>query len=166
MRVLNKNTISQEIEYINKVLRGKKRGFKKVALEDYNKADTELLEELKALGYVKVKNQIIRTDDITKSNIEVIEPSRYVENTVTDHRDKTLSNVDTNKLNILLDNLEELLKLVPKYNSCIYRSNNNKVISIRVDEGLYNELKHRALRDNTTATELFNKALEEYLGKY
>lgn len=173
MRILNNDTILEEVDYINKVLRGKKRGFKKVALEDYEIDDLELLEQLKALGYVKVKNQLVREIDITNSNIEVIEPSRQVIEPIIEKNNKTitkvkeeekaLSKIDTSKLNLLLDNLDQLLNLIPKNRNTIYRSKDNRNISIRLDSGLYEELKHRAKRDNKTITELFNLALEEYL---
>lgn len=173
MRVLNNDKLLEEIEYINKVLRGKKRGFKKIALEDYRVDDLELLEQLKALGYVKVKNQLVREVNITNSNIEVIEPSRQVIEAITEENnkvvpeikdeEKALSNINTSKLNLLLDNLDQILKLIPKHKDVIYRSNDNRNISIRLDTGLYEELKHRAKLRNKTITELFNLALEEYL---
>lgn len=168
MRILDKNTVQLEIEYIMKTLRGKKRGFKRIALEDYNKTDKELLEDLNELGYTKIKNEIVRTVDITNSNIEVIEPDRQVIEPVkevlnlTTVETKVLSNFNQEKLNLLLDNLDSLLRLIPKENS-IYRSNDNRVVSIRLDSGLYNEAKHRAENSNITVTELFNRALESYL---
>lgn len=173
MRILNNDTVAEEIDYINKVLRGKKRGFKKIALEDYGINDLELLEQLKVLGYVKVKNKLVRDIDITNSNIEVIEPSRQVvepireeNNKVTPgvkEEEKALSNIDNNKLRLLLDNIDKILNLIPQHRNTIYRNNDNRNISIRLDDGLYKELKHRAKRDNKTITELFNLALEEYL---
>lgn len=164
----NINNIEQEVEYINKVLRGKKRGFGRIAKEDYGVNDIILLDVFKANGYQKVKNQIVRTIDITDSNIEVIEPNRQViepikeVTTIIPEKEAALININTEKLNVLLDNLEDLLKLIPKENS-IYRSNDNRVVSIRLDSGLYNESKHRAEMCNITVTELFNRALENYL---
>lgn len=170
MRVLNNNKLLEEIEYINKVLRGKKKGFKKIALEDYKVNDLELLEQLKSLGYVKVKNQLIREVNITNDNIEVIEPSRQiieetveVNNPKVNDEERVLSNINTSKLNLLLDNLDQILNLIPKHKDVIYRSSDNRNISIRLDTGLYEELKHRAKSKNKTITELFNLALEEYL---
>ena len=172
MRILNNNTAAEEVEYINKVLRQKKRGFKRIALEDYGINDLELLDRLNSLGYTKVKNVISRTVDITNSNIDVIYPHRLdTEPIIEDNKEgateeTALSNVNTDKLNILLDNLESLLKLIPKHNNTLWRSNDNRNISIRLDSGLYAEIKHRAERDGVTATELFNRAVEEYLNKY
>lgn len=168
MRILDRATVYTEIEYINKVLRSKKRGFRRIALEDYNKTDKELIEALNELGYTKIKNEIVRTVDITNSNIEVIEPHRQVIEPVEEVLNvapvetKAIANINEEKLNLLLDNLDNLLKLIPKENS-IYRSNDNRVVSIRLDSGLYNEAKYRADICNITVTELFNKALENYL---
>lgn len=171
MRLINNNNVELEVAYINKVLKSKKRGFKRIAEEDYNIQDSELLELLKSLGYTKVKSIISRTLDITNSNVEVIEDVRQdikpLEEVAEVKNESTaLTNVDTNKLNLLLDNLDSILKLIPaKDNNTIYRSNDNRTISIRLDTGLYNEIKHRAERDNTTATELFNRAIEKYLNE-
>ena len=62
----------------------------------------------------------------------------------------------------ILNNLDQLLKLVPKNNNCIYRNNVIEVRSLRVDTGLYEELKHRAESKNKTISELLNIALEQY----
>ena len=36
MRLLNKDNILEQVEYINKILRGKKKGFTRIATEDFN----------------------------------------------------------------------------------------------------------------------------------
>ncbi|MDU2374302.1 MAG: hypothetical protein E7D52_07100 [Peptoniphilus harei] len=173
MRVLNNSTLLEEIEYINKVLRSKKRGFKKIALEDYGVDDLELLEQLNVLGYVKVKNKVVRELNITNSNIEIIEPSRQVIEPIIKKNSKSipsikeddnaLAKIDNDKLKLLLDNLDHLLKLIPKHKNVIYRSNNNSNISLRLDSGLYKELKVRAERNNKTISEMLNLVLEQYL---
>lgn len=173
MRVLNNSTLLEEIEYINKVLRSKKRGFKKIALEYYGVDDLELLEQLNVLGYVKVKNKVVRELNITNSNIEIIEPSRQVIEPIIKKNSKSipsikeddnaLAKIDNDKLKLLLDNLDHLLKLIPKHKNVIYRSNNNSNISLRLDSGLYKELKVRAERNNKTISEMLNLVLEQYL---
>ena len=173
MRVLNNSTLLEEIEYINKVLRSKKRGFKKIALEDYGVDALELLEQLNVLGYVKVKNKVVRELNITNSNIEIIEPSRQVIEPIIKKNSKSipsikeddnaLAKIDNDKLKLLLDNLDHLLKLIPKHKNVIYRSNNNSNISLRLDSGLYKELKVRAERNNKTISEMLNLVLEQYL---
>ena len=177
MREVKNENIFEEIEYINKELRRKKRGFKKIAFEEYSLNDTDLLEILKGYGYTKIKNQFLRAENITSENIEVIEFDRQVIEPVKDvlevdtvettdiipaSETTELSNIDTTKLNLLLDHLDHLLKLIPKEN-CIYRSNIISVKTLRVDSGLYEELRHRAEAKNETISELLNKAIENYL---
>lgn len=176
MRTINKDNFIEEIEYINKHLRQKKRGLKKIALDDYNKTDQDLIAEIKEFGYTKVKNQFISEG----CNIEVIYPMRQIDITeverVTHIPDKAvkeevkggtlevLNDVDMNKFVKLLNNIDDILELIPKKrDGVIYKSGKNEVRSIRVDIGLYEELKSRASEQGTTATELFNKALEEFL---
>ena len=159
MREVRNENVIEEIEYINKVLRQKKRGFKKLAFEDYCLDDKDLLKILEHHGYTKIKNKFVRTVDITNSNIEVIEPNRQVIETT------ELSNIDTTKLNLLLDNLDHLLKLIPK-EKCIYRNNIIGVRTLRLDTGLYEELKHRSELKNETISELLNIAIENYLNDF
>lgn len=35
MRLLNKDNILEQVEYINKILRGKKKGFNRISMEDF-----------------------------------------------------------------------------------------------------------------------------------
>lgn len=178
MRTINKDNLIEEVEYINKHLRQKKRGLKKIALEDYNKTDQEIIAELKEFGYTKVKNQFMSE----KCNIEVIYPMRQTGITdgdgVTHIREEVikeeakggalevLNDVDMNKFVKLLNNIDDILELIPqKREGLIYKNGKNEVRSIRVDIGLYEELKARAKEQGTTATELFNKALEGFLNK-
>ena len=169
MREVRNENVIEEIEYINKVLRQKKRGFKKLAFEDYCLDDKDLLKILEHHGYTKIKNKFVRTVDITNSNIEVIEPNRQVIEPVKETKEiiqvketTELSNIDTTKLNLLLDNLDHLLKLIPK-EKCIYRNNIIGVRTLRLDTGLYEELKHRSELKNETISELLNIAIENYL---
>lgn len=79
---------------------------------------------------------------------------------------EVLNDVDINKFVKLLNNIDDILELIPqKREGIIYKSGKNEVRSIRIDTGLYEELKNRATEKGTTATELFNKALEEFLSK-
>lgn len=126
-------------------------------------------EEMRILN----DHTLVEEIDITNSNIEVIEAIRQdvepiikdnIENiTKVKEEENALSKIDTSKLNLLLDKLDQILNLIPKNKDLIYRSNDNRNISLRLDTGLYEELKHRAKRDNKTISELFNLVLEEYL---
>lgn len=175
MRIINSDNLLQEVEYINAHLRKKKRGFKKIALEDYGREDQDIIEQLKGFGYTKIKNQFVAEE----CNIEVIYPVRQIDITevedvtqqfeIENKNNKSLdifNRVDIAKFTKLLNNLDDILDLIPKYNNdVIFKSGKNEVRSIRIDTGLYEELKNRAAVSGVTATELFNKALEEYLKK-
>lgn len=176
MRTINKDNLIEEVEYINKHLRQKKRGFKKIALDDYNKIDQDLIAELKEFGYTKIKNQFMSEE----CNIEAIYPMRQIDITEVESVThipeevikevpkggalEVLNDVDINKFVKLLNNIDDILELIPtKRDGVIYKSGKSEVRSIRVDIGLYEEIKSRAREQGTTATEMFNKALEEFL---
>ena len=72
---------------------------------------------------------------------------------------------DNPKLELLLENIDSLLKLIPKENS-IYKSNIITIKTLRVDEGLYEELRKRAELNNNTISELLNNAIENYLDTF
>lgn len=107
--------------------------------------------------------------DITNSNTVVIEQvsNEEIPNEVKPNNkseEKSLANIDLDmeKLNVLLNNLDNLLNLIPKHNNCIFRSGENKPVTLRIDAGLYEELKQRAALKNKTISELLNSALEQY----
>lgn len=177
MRVINSDNFIVEIEYINKHLRQKKRGFKKIALEDYGREDQDITEQLKGFGYTKIKNQFVAEE----CNIEVIYPMRQIDITevedVTQHfnvepeENKSIdifNKVDIEKFTKLINNIDDILSLIPDRNNSdvIFRSGKSEVKSIRIDTGLYAEIKNRAAVQGVTATELFNNALEDFLKKY
>ena len=119
------------------------------------------------------KNKCIKEGDlfvlknITDNNTVVIEeiPSEQVPIKITAHNkleEKAMVNIDKDKLNLLLNNIDELIKLIPKHNNCIFRSGENKPVTLRIDSGLYDELKQRAALKNKTISELLNLALEKY----
>ena len=110
--------------------------------------------------------------DITNSNTVVIEqvPNEEIPNEINEVKpnnkseEKSLANTDLDmeKLNVLLNNLDSLLNLIPKHNNCIFRIGENKPVTLRIDAGLYEELKQRAALKNKTISELLNSALEQY----
>lgn len=81
----------------------------------------------------------------------------------------TYNDVDIDKLNLLLSNLDKILKLIPTditSNITELRSGINNVCSFRIDTGLYKAVKERASRDNINIADIINKALEDYLNNY
>ncbi|MBU3195028.1 ribbon-helix-helix domain-containing protein [Clostridium algidicarnis] len=71
-------------------------------------------------------------------------------------------------MNLLLSNLDNLLKLVPSNmtSNSEYRSGLNDVKSFRIDTGLYAEVKNRSAKNNINIAEILNRALEDYLKNY
>lgn len=77
--------------------------------------------------------------------------------------------IDYSKLKTLLDNIDDILKLINKSSNSNLkkiRSGNTKVTSLRVDEGIYEQVKDRAIKDKINISEILNIALEDYLNKY
>ena len=77
--------------------------------------------------------------------------------------------IDYSKLKTLLDNIDDILKLINKSSNSNLkkiRSGNTKVTSLRVDEGIYEQVKERAIKDKINISEILNIALEDYLNKY
>ena len=149
-------------------------------------------KRLLRLNYKKIDNQYIKnditsniTEDNTKDIIDNITPSKTYQNEPQEvyTNDNIISvaeevqsitkaiegNIDIDKLSLLLDNLDSLLKLIPKDNITIntgLRSGKTEVKSLRIDTGLYESIKDRAIRDNTHISNIVNKALEDYLNNY
>lgn len=88
-----------------------------------------------------------------------------------DEREDYIRNDDIyfTKLRILLDNIDDILKLIGKSNGSNIkkiRSGSTKVTSLRVDEGIYEKIKEKAIKDKINIGEIINIALEDYLNKY
>lgn len=111
-----------------------------------NKPDVVKVEEIKATSNY---NDI--TSNITKENN---------------------SNIDMDKLNILLNNLDELIKLIPSNitrnntSNITINSNKNNVHSLRINDEIYDHIKARAKKENISISSIINKALLDYLNNY
>ena len=81
-----------------------------------------------------------------------------------------LNNFDADKLNLLLNNLDGLIKLVNKKettsNITSLRSKDNRTTSLRIDTGLFEKAKQKAKDNDMTIGEILNRALEDYLNNY
>lgn len=105
--------------------------------------------------------------DIT-SNITEVEPvikqdKEEVNNSI------AIDKVNIDKLNLLLDNLDNVLKLVEKQDITSNITIENKettVKTLRVNTELYNKIKDKAIKENKTIGSILNKALLDYLNKY
>jgi len=78
-----------------------------------------------------------------------------------------LNDFDADKLNLLLNNLDGLLKLVEvndtSHNITSLRSGDNRTTSLRIDTGLFEKAKQKAKDNDMTIGEILNRALEDYL---
>ena len=83
--------------------------------------------------------------------------------------DSKYEDINFFKLKLLLDNIDDILEVINKNNSNKakkIRSGNTKVTSLRVDEGIYEQVKNKSIKDKINISEIINVALEDYLNKY
>lgn len=160
----DKDNIDEIVEFINKEL-ATGRAMSKIELEEFGANERVIHKRLGRLGYKKIDNQYRLEEDITH-NITVTDKPKQVKkgSNITSN-----TNLDMDKLNLLLENLDKILKLIPTditRNITSKRSGNNEVRSLRIDTGLYEAIKDRASRDNINISAIVNKALEDYLNNY
>ena len=80
-----------------------------------------------------------------------------------------LQNVDIDKLNLLLNNIDVLLELVKKKadtSSITIESKETRVTSLRINEEVYKLIKDRAAKENKSISDIVNRALIDYLNNY
>lgn len=133
--------------------------------------ESSIRKKLNKNGYKREGNKFVPREGVTSNITEVQEDFKEVE--IIEVKEDTGAmalNIDMDKLNILLNNLDKLLRLVPNdditSNITKYKSGDNKTISLRCDSGLYEAIKQRAKRDNINIADIINKALEDYLKNY
>lgn len=105
--------------------------------------------------------------DIT-SNITYVKPvikqdKEEVNNSI------AIDKVDIEKLNLLLNNLDDILNLVSNKDITSNITIDNKettVKTLRVNTELYNKIRNKAVKENKTIGSILNKALLDYLNKY
>ena len=187
----NIDNIDNIVNVINEELR---KGHTMASIEKdlFNVNPRVIHKRLLRLNYKKIDNKYIKKDithniskDNTKDIIDNITPSETHQNepqevytndniiSVAEEVQSTTKaiegNIDIDKLSLLLDNLDSLLKLIPKDNitsNTGLRSGKTEVRSLRIDTGLYENIKSRAIRDNIHISDIVNKALEDYLNNY
>lgn len=184
MRLLNKDNILEQVEYINKILRGKKKGFTRIATEDFNIASEELLNQLKSFGYSKVKNQFVLQD---VGQVDIVEEGQSVRQDVvyskTDvivlpKKDNVVP-VEKENYKKLMSNFDILMEMIEKYkkNNEIpvsdivvqlpYESDKNYKASIRIHKEVFEEFKVFCSKHKEfSQKELISMALVEYMEKY
>lgn len=109
--------------------------------------------------------------DDTTSNITVA-PVEEVAISKEDTTSNTTlpENIDFNKLNLLLNNIDKILKLVDAKEgttSNITIENTETVVtSLRINKEIYGLVKERSSKSNTSISTIVNKALLDYLNNY
>lgn len=108
-------------------------------------------------------------DNITSNTTEVLQEVAVAKEDTTSNITE-LNNIDVEKLNLLLNNIDGLLKLVEvkdtTSNITSMRSGDNRTTSLRIDTGLFEQAKQKAKANDMSIGEILNRALEDYLNNY
>lgn len=188
MRLLNKDNILEQVEYINKILRGKKRGFTRIATEDFNMTSEELLNQLKLFGYSKSKNQFVLQDEgQSVLQVNIVDEGQGVgqdvvhnesEVIVLPKKDNALP-LEKGNYKKLMSNFDVLMEMIEKYKKTNevpvsdivvqlpYESDKNYKTSIRIHKEVFEEFKLFCSKHKEfSQKELISMALLEYMNKY
>ena len=161
----DKNNIDEIVGFINRELETG-RPMNNIELEEFGVNERVIHKRLLRIGYKKIDNQYRLQDGITSNITEKPKVINKVKNESNITRN---SDLDMDKLNLLLANIDKILKLIPTdttSNITHLKSGSNEVRSLRIDTGLYEAIKNRASRDNINISAIVNKALEDYLNNY
>ena len=176
----NINNIENIVNYINQEL-SNNRTMVSIEQEVFGVNERVIRKRLKRLGYKKINNQYRLQEEITSKITPSKQHNKDTEEVKKESNDIVQINdnkgdiegiqgvKDIDKLNLLLQNLDKILKLIPTNitsNITGIRSGVNDVKSFRVDSGIYKAIKERATRDNINIADIVNKALEDYLNNY
>lgn len=175
MRIFNKDNIEEQVNYINKILRSKKKGLSRIASEDFKATSEELLQELQGFGYIKVKNQFVLEDN---SSIVGQCVGQNVRHEITEAKVFNDSD-DLLQYKQLMSNFNVLMEIIEMYknNNAIpksdivvqlpYESDKNYKTSIRIHKEVFEEFKLFCSKNKEfTQKELISMALVEYMEKY
>ena len=161
----DKNNIDEIVGFINREL-GTGRPMNNIELEEFGVNERVIHKRLLRIGYKKIDNQYRLQDGITSNITEKPKVINKVKNESNITRN---SDLDMDKLNLLLANIDKILKLIPTdttSNITHLKSGSNEVRSLRIDTGLYEAIKDRASRDKVNISAIVNKALEDYINNY
>lgn len=139
------------------------------------KNESTIRKKLNKAGYKRVGNKFVLNVDTTRST------TRYEENKLghMPHNNiysmkadisKIEANIDIEKLRLLVENIDNLLRLIPNTTSSItsisINTEKTKVTSLRINEDIYNLIKERAVRDKCSISDIVDKSLMDYLNNY
>ena len=161
----NKDNIDEIVEFINRELESG-RQMNNIELEEFGVNERVIHKRLLRIGYKKIDNQYRLEESITSN---ITNKSKAITKVKNESNITCNSDLDMEKLNLLLANIDKILKLIPTdttSNITHLKSGSNEVRSLRIDTGLYDAIKNRASRDNINISAIVNKALEDYLNNY
>lgn len=161
----NKYNIDEIVEFINRELESG-RPMNNIELEEFGVNERVIHKRLLRIGYKKIDNQYRLEESITSN---ITNKSKAITKVKNESNITCNSDLDMEKLNLLLANIDKILKLIPTdttSNITHLKSGSNEVRSLRIDTGLYDAIKNRASRDNINISAIVNKALEDYLNNY
>ena len=132
------------------------------------KNESTIRKKLNKAGYKRVGNKFVLNVDTTRST------TRYEENKLGHMPHNNIysmkANIDIEKLRLLVENIDNLLRLIPNTTSSItsisINTEKTKVTSLRINEDIYNLIKERAVRDKCSISDIVNKSLMDYLNNY
>lgn len=168
---INSN-IEQMVEYINLELK-KGRSMKEIEQQDFGVNERVITKRLNRRGYKKVDG-IFKKNDTTSNITNSIEGKIETYNLSKKPKNEEIirvkhnKNIDMDKLQKLLDNLDSLLELVDRQQNttCNITSNETVVTSLRINKEVYEMVKQRARDNNIKVGEIVNRALLDYLKNY
>ena len=165
--------VQDPLEYVNSEL-ANGSNLTKFA-KGLGKNESTIRKKLNKAGYKRVGNKFVLNVDTTRST------TRYEENKLghMPHNNiysmkadisKIEANIDIEKLRLLVENIDNLLRLIPNTTSSItsisINTEKTKVTSLRINEDIYNLIKERAVRDKCSISDIVNKSLMDYLNNY
>lgn len=132
------------------------------------KNESTIRKKLNKAGYKRVGNKFVLNVDTTRST------TRYEENKLGHMPHNNIysmkADIDIEKLRLLVENIDNLLRLIPNTTSSItsisINTEKTKVTSLRINEDIYNLIKERAVRDKCSISDIVNKSLMDYLNNY
>ena len=161
----DKNNIGEIVGFINRELETG-RPMNNIELEEFGVNERVIHKRLLRIGYKKIDNQYRLEESITSN---ITNKSKAITKVKNESNITCNSDLDMEKLNLLLANIDKILKLIPTdttSNITHLKSGSNEVRSLRIDTGLYEAIKDRASRDKINISAIVNKALEDYLNNY
>ena len=121
-----------------------------------------LTDDSKVIPVNKVEEKIDNTTIIAGNNTDMATANFFA---------NLLESAGSDKVLKFFKNIDYFISHLEKGHviddgSISFRNHINKSTSLRIDEGIYEVIKERAIRDNISISDILNKACEDYLKNY